>query len=176
MYAIRGLAARARAAGSEQRRPPPSRALMISVLLAAACCVTTGSSTASIGAGRVSRSPPPPSAAMPTVFNSTFSDFAVLQAEPARASVYGVAGTPTGANGSQKISVTLASAGFASIPGEVTVSPDGLWVAYFPPQPAGGDYTVTAECTNGCKNATAAVIKFLTFGDVWYCAGQSNSE
>ena len=40
---------------------------------------------------------------------------------------------------------------------------------------AGGDYTITASCTGGCDNTTAAVLEGITFGDVWYCAGQSNS-
>lgn len=49
----------------------------------------------------------------------------------------------------------------------------GQWKAMLKPAAAGGSYTITAKCT-GCKNATAAVMTDVTFGDVWYCGGQSN--
>ena len=45
------------------------------------------------------------------------------------------------------------------------------------PQAAGGDFKITASC-NGCNNGNASTyttaIEHVTFGDVWYCGGQSN--
>lgn len=55
-----------------------------------------------------------------------------------------------------------------------TVNPDGTWIAYFPPQQPGGNYSITASCDSGCANTTKALLNSVTFGDVWYCAGQSN--
>ena len=49
----------------------------------------------------------------------------------------------------------------------------GSWKACLKPTAAGGDFTLTATCT-GCTNKTPAVLEHVTFGDVWYCAGQSN--
>lgn len=122
------------------------------------------------------RPPPPPQPPEPTRFNATFSDYAVLQAAPSKAAVYGVAGEPIGANGTQKISVMLSSAlmDVPDIVGTTTVSASGEWISYFPPQAPGGDWTVTARCTSGCKNTTVATLEHVVFGDVWYCAGQSN--
>ena len=46
------------------------------------------------------------------------------------------------------------------------------------PHPAGGSFTITAVCTSGCfGNATrdaAPPIQRATFGDVYFCGGQSN--
>lgn len=56
-----------------------------------------------------------------------------------------------------------------------TILPDGSWLAYLTPTAAGGDYTITAQCTKGCINTTSATIEHVTFGDVWYCAGQVRS-
>lgn len=40
-------------------------------------------------------------------------------------------------------------------------------------QAPGGNYTITALCT-GCVNVTRVTITNVTFGDMWYCSGQSN--
>jgi sialate O-acetylesterase len=47
------------------------------------------------------------------------------------------------------------------------------WKAVLHPTAAGGDYTITAKCT-GCTNVTTATLSHVTFGDMWYCSGQSN--
>ena len=54
--------------------------------------------------------------------------------------------------------------------------PLASWKALLPPQPAGGDFTVTASCT-GCSALGPSTISIsnVTFGDMWYCTGQSNS-
>jgi sialate O-acetylesterase len=53
--------------------------------------------------------------------------------------------------------------------------PLASWKALLPPQPAGGNYTVTAACT-GCSSSapSSATIGNIAFGDMWYCMGQSN--
>ena len=90
----------------------------------------------------------------------------VLQQQPASACLYGTVGDP---GGSVRISIRSSSesSGFAA-----NVSTGGGWKACLPPTAAGGDYTVTATCT-GCTNTTAAVLEHVTFGDVWYCSGES---
>jgi hypothetical protein len=54
-------------------------------------------------------------------------------------------------------------------------SPLASWKALLPPQPAGGNFTVTAVCTGCTAEAPSTVsIANVTFGDFWYCTGQSN--
>lgn len=48
------------------------------------------------------------------------------------------------------------------------------WKAVLKPTKAGGDYTIMAKCI-GCGAAPAATtLAHITFGDMWYCTGQSN--
>jgi len=47
------------------------------------------------------------------------------------------------------------------------------WKALLPPTAAGGNYTITAVCT-GCVSQTPIALTSTTFGDVWFCSGQSN--
>ena len=104
-------------------------------------------------------------------FFSGLSDFAVLQRAPAAANVYGALG-----DGGTAAHVTVSEAGgaFAAYTVAATADAQGkTWKAALKPMPSGGDVTVTATCT-GCSNATAAVLRHVTFGDVFYCAGQSN--
>ena len=55
-------------------------------------------------------------------------------------------------------------------------SPYATWKAYLNPTAAGGDYTITANCTGcgGDPKYWGASITNVTFGDVWHCSGQSN--
>ena len=104
-------------------------------------------------------------------FFSGLSDFAVLQRAPAAANVYGALG-----DGGTAAFVTVSEAGgaFAAYTVAATADAQGkAWKVALKPMPSGGDVTVTAHCT-GCANATAAVLRHVTFGDVFYCAGQSN--
>jgi hypothetical protein len=57
-----------------------------------------------------------------------------------------------------------------------TAAPLG-WKVLVPPQPAGGSWTVTVECTSGCAAADSGVklvLQRVTFGEVFFCSGQSN--
>ena len=110
-------------------------------------------------------SPPP----QPIRFFSGLTDWAVLQRAPAKANVFGVLG-----DGGTAASVTVTSSSPSFPPYTVAASTDagGGWTAALRPAASGGDVTITATCT-GCRNATAATVRHLTFGDVYYCAGQS---
>ena len=102
----------------------------------------------------------------------------MLQRQPAKAAVYGVAGllfpnnTVGGADGATVTVDVKESTGLASYSVTATAAADGSWKAMLHASPAGGDYTLTATCTSGCTgNLTAHTIRNVTFGDVWFCAG-----
>ena len=112
-----------------------------------------------------------PTADSVVTFNDTFSDFAVLQASGTnntKSAVYGLA-PPAAA-----LTITVASTSEADATYTVpaTATAQGHWKAFLKPTPAGGSVTLTAHCA-ACENKTDAVIKEVTFGDVWYCAGES---
>ena len=142
--------------------------------------------------------PPPPSSNCTGVcFSPTLGSHMVLQQSPAVAAVYGYVGAGNGGD-NVVIQVTVAPAatkgGGAAPPYTVvaTITPATSWSgsgkgwkALLKPHAAGSDaYTITAACTSGCKGdggggAAAAAentvaIQDVTFGQVWYCAGQSN--
>jgi sialate O-acetylesterase len=51
------------------------------------------------------------------------------------------------------------------------------WRAALRPHAAGGDVTISAQCAScGKGEGKVAVVKGVTFGDVWLCSGQSNME
>ena len=55
----------------------------------------------------------------------------------------------------------------------VWTKPVPAWKALLRPMESGGSYTISAQCTGCAGNATIAIAD-VTFGDVWYCSGQSN--
>ena len=109
-------------------------------------------------------------------FNVTFGSYMVLQQAPAKACVYGVLGPGgTAASVSVKSDLEAPYTLRAQLLGPDVRTADTLlgWKACLKPAQAGGDVTITAVCT-GCTNTTPAVLEHVTFGDVWYCGGQSN--
>jgi hypothetical protein len=107
-------------------------------------------------------------------FSNTFGANMVLQMAPAKTAVYGPLGI--GASAGAKVTVTVAPSS-ADTDAEsytvgATVTVDGQWKAYLKPTAAGGSYTITAKCESGCTGSVA--LTPVTFGDVWYCFGQSN--
>ncbi len=107
------------------------------------------------------------------MFNTTFGDHMVLQRGPSKAAVYGTLLNASGAvsgKGAGKVSIRVDEMGGASYTVEAVVA-DGQWKAFLKPAPAGGNYTIYADC-DGCSAGTN--ISDVTFGDVWYCSGQSN--
>ena len=131
------------------------------------------------------RPPPPPCGVFDCVvggdvnFSSVFSSSAVLQAKPAQAAVYGYLGLNATAGAKVTVTVTAtdcsAAGGGCAAPYSLSAEVDaasGTWKSLLPAHAAGGAYTVSARCDGGCTGV--ATIVDVTFGDVWYCAGQSN--
>ena len=59
--------------------------------------------------------------------------------------------------------------------GHGAAAPPLAFKALLPPQPAGGSFSVVANCSAGCAgDGAAAVLSRVTFGDVFYASGQSN--
>ena len=50
----------------------------------------------------------------------------------------------------------------------------GVWKIVFPPQPAGGPFTIDMACFDGQGNMSTSQLQDILFGDVWICSGQSN--
>ena len=114
----------------------------------------------------------------PASFAAGFSSFAVLQREPATAAVYGMPGSPFTLPATVQVNVTSTRGDYTrSYEAEVTkTTTHGEWKVVLDSKPAGGDYTITAACTSGCANSSSTVIEHVTFGDLWFCAGQSNMQ
>lgn len=123
-----------------------------------------------------------PAAPDALIFSAGFSDYSILQrSNTVGAKLYGFAPT------NKPISVQVS--GTSSYKVSATVKPfvDPLeyhpdtsreiphgnftWEAILHPAAAGGDYTIVV--TDGTTNGTAT-ISHITFGDVWFCSGQSN--
>ena len=126
--------------------------------------------------------PPPKPRPSPAVttgsvnFSWTLGSHMVLQRAPNRAAVYGFVGlnaTKSGGYSHSKVKVVLRDENgvTTSVPATIDAH-EGKWKALLPPRPAGGTYTVTVTCIDGCTGS--ATIDDVTFGDVWYCSGQSN--
>ena len=101
-------------------------------------------------------------------FTATLGDFVVLQQAPAAAAVYG---TVTGNTTAVTVTVTDAAGAAYAVP--AAVAADGTWKALLRPAPAGGDFNITATAVCATESVSA-VLLHATFGDVWYCGGQSN--
>ena len=132
--------------------------------------------------------PAPPSPPAPTPaparngsvrFSSACEDGMVLQRAPNAAAVYGDVGIATsGDSAVPSITVRVAGSdalGAATAPYTVAaelVNGGAGWKALLRPTLAGGKYEIRVACGAGCKGR--ASIANVTFGDVWYCGGQSN--
>jgi hypothetical protein len=113
-----------------------------------------------------------------TIFSAVFGDGAVLQrGSTTRAALYGAV---YGATAATTVTLTIAEKGAAaySVSAMVVPVPGGngnvTWKALLKPHAAeGGVITATASCSS-CSNTAAATLHDLTYGDVWFCSGQSN--
>lgn len=53
----------------------------------------------------------------------------------------------------------------------------GTWKVLLPPQPTSkGGYMVSAICADCANRSSMVSIAEVSFGEVWVCSGQSNSE
>ena len=176
---------------------PMIKALLTIVLIG----LTEYASSQSEVRGRGVVKPPPP---LPTPFSfgAAFGSNMVLQQAPAKAAVYGyVESTATavkvtvssGDSELYSVDATLDTTlhqpfgqadGWGVLPCDscppynmtpfnAANKPTPAWKAFLRPTKAGGNYTITATCT-GCHNASQTTITNVTFGDMWYCSGQSN--
>ena len=120
-----------------------------------------------------------------TLFSGVFSDHVVLQRAPSKSAVYGVV---FGAEAGTTVTVQVSEVSGGDGPGTVYSVPASVdttrlasdplgyatWKAFLKPAEAGGNFTIAATCGE-CKfpNVTSA-LNDVTFGDVWFCSGQSN--
>jgi len=121
--------------------------------------------------------PSPPPFPPGVAFAGSFSDYTVLQKGVA-AAVHGVVTDPAAAAATVTVSVAEAGAPAYNVTAEVVTLGSGAasWKALLHPHATqGGDLTVTAACV-GCANGTTATLRHLTYGDVWFCAGQSSAS
>lgn len=123
-------------------------------------------------------------------FAGVFTNHAVLQRAPERAALYGVvvdsAARLHGGSQGDHLRVTLSivpeSAGAQQQPVrldaqfvEVVNASYARWKALLDPHSAGGSYRVTVGC-EGCSSSQERELRNITFGEVWFCSGQSNME
>ena len=111
------------------------------------------------------------SEAVTVSFSKGIGNGMVLQRQPAHSSLYGSA--PPGA----KVVLTLTNedAALETESLAVVAAADGSWKATLAPRNAGGNFSATASVTSAGPSGTATITD-LTFGDVWFCSGQSNME
>eukprot|EP00039_Didymoeca_costata_P023336 m.6756 g.6756 ORF g.6756 m.6756 type:complete len:756 (+) comp3578_c0_seq2:14-2281(+) len=132
---------------------------------------------------------------VPFDFGPVFGDNMVLQQSPAKSAVYGylssggtavkvsLVGNDGGILYTVNASMNTTTQPFgkdfgprpsaAGAPYNPWNEPLPMWKAFLNPTQAGGNYTIMVTC-QGCQDATTISITNVTFGDVWYCSGQSN--
>ena len=148
--------------------------------------------------------PPPPPPVLLFSFDSAFGDNMLLQQAPASAAIYGFLDYNASMVAGTTVHVTLTPAGGAPTTVQATLNitaqtfgpewgvrpcpscpnidppfnpfftPLASWKALLPPMPAGGNYSVTAECA-GCSAAAPRTVSIanVVFGDMWYCTGRA---
>ena len=103
------------------------------------------------------------------LFSGVFTDNAVLQREPYHASLYGIADTPN-----TPITLSMVDEDTKKITKyNANSMKNGDWKITLPlTYQNGGNYTFTVSCA-GCKapNMTTTITN-VTFGDIYFCAGQ----
>ena len=115
-------------------------------------------------------------------FSGIISDGAVLQrGVDTAAVVYG--SVQGGVHAPASVSVTVAEEGattYTVAASIVQMNATGgtlTWRAQLKPHAHyGGNLTLAAVCKTGCTDTNTTIVTDLTYGDVWFCAGQSNME
>ena len=107
------------------------------------------------------------------VFSGVFSNNSVLQREPYVSAVYGAADT---ANVGVSLTIKQMDGDYQDTLSANTDA-NGDWkVLLQDTRPNGGNYTLTVECGKCASPQAVSVLYNVTFGDVYYCSGQSNME
>jgi hypothetical protein len=110
-------------------------------------------------------------------FSGVFSDHMVLQRGPEKSAVYGVV---VGAKEGTTVSVDVKDQnGYdykVSAPTTLLATNNtlGKWKAFLKPTKAGGNFTITISCASCASPLNTSTISDVTFGDVYFCSGQSN--
>eukprot|EP01084_Bolivina_argentea_P064382 117422_1 len=106
------------------------------------------------------------------MFSGVFTDYTVLQREPVLSSLYGTSDTP---NTQIILSMTDESNSKTATYNTQSMT-NGDWKITLPNSyPNGGNYTFTVTCPK-CKSNINDTISNVVFGDVFFCAGQSNMQ
>ena len=103
------------------------------------------------------------------LFSGVFTDNSVLQREPYKAALYGVVDKPNTA-----VTLTMTDEDTKKITKyNANSMKNGDWKITLPnTYPNGGNFTFTVSCA-GCYNTSVSTtITNITFGDVYFCAGQ----
>jgi sialate O-acetylesterase len=103
----------------------------------------------------------PPAPAPALSFDSALSDYAVLQQKPSTAQVFG-------ATNSTEVTVEVSGKGCPSQTVKAAIS-NGTFVAKIPGSTGGDCYILATDAAGNTAN-----LSHVTYGDVWYCGGQSN--
>ena len=117
-------------------------------------------------------------------FAGVFGDDMVLQQGPEAAAVlFGTIAGDAAAVGAT-VALTLADGATGAVASRAVATvrasaADGgalVWRAALAPSDGpGGNFSLTAACVAGCANASAVTLARVTYGDVWFCSGQSNA-
>jgi len=120
-----------------------------------------------------------------TNFAGVITDHAVLQKGATNlAAIFGVVMGKVSSSTSVTVKVTetngtMAPMSYTVTAKVMTMAPDMsnlTWKMLLKPHPEqGGNISITASCLN-CANETEVSVSDLTFGDIWFCSGQSNME
>lgn len=96
----------------------------------------------------------------------------MLQRAPQAAAVYG---SVAGASRDTTVTIMVQDAGQPpySVAANVSDAHNGTadWKAILKSHEGGGNVTLTATCSQ-CADAAPAVLRDVTFGDIWICSGQ----
>eukprot|EP00040_Diaphanoeca_grandis_P024611 m.135537 g.135537 ORF g.135537 m.135537 type:complete len:835 (+) comp29800_c0_seq1:114-2618(+) len=98
--------------------------------------------------------------------------FGIVMGKVSTATTVSVRVTEMNSNGSAPMSYTVA----AMVMTMANDKSNLTWKALLNPHAEqGGNISIAASCTN-CVNTTEVTLYSLTYGDVWFCSGQSNME
>lgn len=108
-----------------------------------------------------------------TLLSGSFGDNMVLQREPLISHLFGAAVVSSVGISNGKISISVFSAD-VSYTLEATTGVNGTWKSFLKPQSAGGNFSVTVSFAYNASLTMKTAITNVTFGDVFFCSGQSN--
>eukprot|EP01083_Nonionella_stella_P223706 796974_1 len=106
-------------------------------------------------------------------FSGVFGNNSVLQREPYLASLYGTCDSP---NVAIIVTIKQVDGSFSDKLTTTSMPNNDFKVLLNKAMPNGGNYTISLECDKCQDPNNMGILYNVTFGDVYYCAGQSNME